>query len=105
VNTKTAGPKFKMIYRQFDQSQMELGVFLERSQQLSIRILSNKFVISQNQYVMETIFSFVSQPREFSALIFIIRSQGARLTKWLTGITALTPSCGSIGGAEEKFKE
>lgn len=59
-----------MIYRQFDQSQMELSIFLERSQQLSIQILSNKFVISQNQYVMETIFSFVSQPREFFCIDF-----------------------------------
>lgn len=94
-----------MIYRQFDQSQMELGVSLETSQQLSIRILSNKFVISQNQYIMETIFSFVSQPREFSALIFIIRSQGTCITKWPTGITTMTPSGGSIGRAKEKFKE
>lgn len=85
VNTKSAGPKFKMIYRHFDQSQMELGVSLERSQRLSIRILSNKFVINQNRYIMETIFSFVSQPREFSALIFIIRSQGTRITKVADG--------------------
>lgn len=59
-----------MIYRHFDQSQMELGVFLDTGQQLSIRILPNKFVISQNQYIMETIFSFVSQPREFFCIDF-----------------------------------
>ena len=32
-------------------------------------------VISQNQYIMETIFSFVSRPRELSELTFITRLQ------------------------------
>lgn len=32
-------------------------------------------VISQNQYIMETIFSFVSWLREFSELTFITRLQ------------------------------
>lgn len=53
-------------------------------------------VISQNQCIMETIFSFVSWPREFSELHFITRLQGTRITKWLTGITTRTLSRGSL---------
>lgn len=61
-------------------------------------------VISQNQYITETIFSFVSWPREFSELSFITRLQGTHVTKWLTGITTAIPRVALFEGQGKSLR-